>query len=90
MCARAIIALVCVLLVPVVVPAAEHRGAGGKGGEVQALQQCGGAASGTAICIGDAAATAQAEQPDRSWGWVATGAAVAGARHAAELARGGE
>ena len=41
------------------------------------MKQCGGDASGTAVCTGGAAATAQPEQADRSWGWVAAGAAVA-------------
>ena len=70
-------AMVCVLLVPVVVPAADPGGAGGTGEGVQALQQCGGASSGAAVCTGEAAATAQAEQASRRWWWVAPGAAVA-------------
>ena len=65
MCKRALIAMVCVLLVPVVVPAADHGGAGGTGEGVQALQQCGGASSGAAVCAGEAAAAGQAEQATR-------------------------
>ena len=77
MCKRAIIAMVCVLLVPVVVPAADPGGAGGTGEGVQALQQCGGASSGAAVCAGEAAAAGQAEQATRRWWWVAPGATVA-------------
>ena len=77
MCKRALIALVWVLLVPVVVPAADSGGAGGTGEGVQALQQCGGASSGAAVCAGEAAGAGQAEQATRRWWWVAPGATVA-------------
>ena len=76
MCKRALIAVVCVLLVPVVVPAADS-GPGGTGEGVQALQQCGGASSGAAVCAGEAAGAGQAEQATHRWWWVAPGAAVA-------------
>ena len=74
MCKRALIAMVCVLLVPVVVPAVVP---GTQEEEVQAVQQCGSAASDAAICAGRGLeAAGQAEASER-WGWVASGAVVA-------------
>ena len=74
MCKRALMALVCVLLVPVVVPAVVP---GTQEEEVQAVQQCGSAASDAAICAGRGLeAAGQAEASER-WGWVASGAVVA-------------
>ena len=74
MCKRALIAMVYVLLVPVVVPAVVP---GTQEEEVQAVQQCGSAASDAAICAGRGLeAAGQAEASER-WGWVGRGAVVA-------------
>ena len=76
--------LACLLLVPVVVPAVVP---GTQDEEVQAVQQCGSAASDAAICGGRGLeAAGQAEASER-WGWVASGAvvAVAGAAVVAAL-----
>ena len=76
--------LACLLLVPAVVPAVVP---GTQDEEVQAVQQCGSAASDAAICAGRGLeAAGQAEASER-WGWVASGAvvAVAGAAVVAAL-----
>ena len=76
--------LACLLLVPVVVPAVVP---GTQDEEVQAVQQCGSAASDATICAGRGLeAAGQAEASER-WGWVASGAvvAVAGAAVVAAL-----
>ena len=84
MCKRALIAMVCVLLVPVVVPAVVP---GTQDEEVQAVQQCGSAASDAAICAGRELEAAGQAEPSARWGWVASGAvvAVAGAAVVAAL-----